>query len=62
MGGIDSQLEEIMAEGKRFEKCEIEEMLKRRKRARMGMVPIRDLIPDIDTRVIFISFLNHQRE
>jgi hypothetical protein len=56
VGGTDLQLEEILAEGKQFVQCETAEMLRKRKRARMTMVAIRDLIPDIDTRVIFYRF------
>jgi hypothetical protein len=55
VGGVDLQLEEIMAEGKEFVQCETAEILRKRKRARMAIVGIRDLIPDIDTRVTFIS-------
>ncbi len=55
VGGIDLQLEEILAEGKRFEQCETAEMLRKRKRARMAMLPIHDLIPDIDARVQILS-------
>ena len=51
MGGIDLQLEEILAEGKRFERCQATEMCEKRKRARMAVVPIEDLISDIDQRV-----------
>ncbi len=56
VGGTDLQLEEILAEGKQFVQCETAEMLRKRKRARMAMVTIRDLIPDIDTRVNFYRF------
>ncbi len=55
MGGLDLQLEEILAEGKQFKQCKTVEMLQRRKRARMTILTIRDLIPDIDTRVQVLS-------
>ena len=51
MGGIDLQLEEILAEGKRFVQCETPETLRKRNRARVAMLEIHDLIPDIDSRV-----------
>jgi hypothetical protein len=56
VGGIDLQLEELLAEGKEFVECDTPEILRKRKRARMAMVPIRDLIPDIDSRVKFLFF------
>jgi len=56
VGGVDLQLEEILAEGKQFIQCTTAEMLRKRKRARMAILPIRDLIPDIDTRVQILSF------
>ncbi len=56
MGGIDIQLEEILVEGKRFEECQLREMLEKRKRARMAVVSIRDLISDIDQRVTNFDF------
>jgi hypothetical protein len=55
VGGVDLQLEEILAEGKRFKQCKTAEMLRKRKRARMAIVTIRDLIPNIDTRVQILS-------
>jgi hypothetical protein len=54
MGGIDLQLEEILAEGERFVQCETPKMLNKRKRARVAILAIRDLIPDIETRVKFL--------
>ncbi|CAF1499284.1 unnamed protein product, partial [Rotaria sordida] len=50
MGGIDLQLEKVLAEGKRFVQCETPEILRKRNRARVALVEIRDLIPDIDSR------------
>lgn len=55
MGGIDLQLEENLVEGKRFAPCETPETLRKRNRARVAMVEIRDLIPDIDSRVNILS-------
>ena len=55
MGGIDPQLEEIFAEGKPLEQCQSTEILQRRKRARITLVPIDDLIPHIDMRVSISS-------
>jgi hypothetical protein len=55
MGGIDLQLEDILAEGERFVQCESSEMLRKRKRSRVTILPIRDLIPDIDARVQLLS-------
>ena len=51
MGGIDQQLEETLAEGEVFEQCETPEVLGKRKRARVAMLPIHELIPDINERV-----------
>lgn len=51
MGSIDLQLEELLAEGKSFKQCEIPRMLKNRRRARVVILSIQELIPDIDTRV-----------
>jgi hypothetical protein len=58
VGGIDVESEEIMTERKQFEPCQSEDMLTKLIRARMGIIPIQDLIPDIDKRVIsrFFSF------
>lgn len=56
MGGFDQRLEEILAEGESFVQCEKQELLRKRQRARMGMVPIRELIPDIDTRAHRLTF------
>ncbi len=53
---VDLQLEEILAEGKRFEECRLRDILEKRKRARIAVVSIRDLISDIDQRVKFRSF------
>ncbi len=44
MGSIDIQLKEILAEEKRFEECQLREMIDKRKRSRMAVVSIRDLI------------------
>lgn len=51
MGGIDQQLEETLAEGEVFEQCETPEVLGKRKRARVAMLSIQELIPDINERV-----------
>ncbi|CAM4840941.1 unnamed protein product [Rotaria magnacalcarata] len=56
MGGIDPQLEEILAEGKRFEQCQTPKMLKNRRRARVIILAIQDLIPNIDTRTEPVTF------
>jgi len=45
------QLEEILAEGGGFTQCESSDILKKRNRARVALLEIRELIPDIDTRV-----------
>lgn len=58
MGGIDQQLEEILTEGERFEQCATPAMLRKRKRARIATVAIADLIPNIGTRVLALSFLD----
>ena len=50
-GGVDLQLEEILAEGGGFTQCESADILKKRNRARVAVLEIRELIPDIDTRV-----------
>jgi hypothetical protein len=50
-GGVDLQLEEILAEGGGFTQCETADILKKRNRARVALLEIRELIPDIDTRV-----------
>ena len=50
-GGVDLQLEEILAEGGGFTQCESMDILKKRNRARVALLEIRELIPDIDTRV-----------
>ena len=49
MGGFDQHLEEILAEGECFVQCGKPELLRKRRRARMGMVPIRELIPTIES-------------
>ncbi|CAF1241339.1 unnamed protein product [Rotaria sordida] len=56
MGGIDLQLEKVLAEGKRFVQCETPEILRKRNRARVALVEIRDLIPDIDSRSVPVTF------
>jgi hypothetical protein len=48
---VDLQLEEILAEGGGFTQCESADILKKRNRARVAVLEIRELIPDIDTRV-----------
>ncbi len=48
---MDLQLEEILAEGGGFTQCESADILKKRNRARVAVLEIRELIPDIDTRV-----------
>jgi hypothetical protein len=50
-GGVDLQLEEILAEGGGFTQCETNDTLKKRNRARVAVLEIRELISDIDTRV-----------
>jgi hypothetical protein len=50
-GGVDLQLEEILAEGGGFTQCESSDILKKRNRARVALLEIRELIPDIDSRV-----------
>lgn len=50
-GGVDLQLEEILAEGGGFTQCESNDILKKRNRARVALLEIRELIPDIETRV-----------
>lgn len=50
-GGVDLQLEEILAEGGGFTQCESADLLKKRNRARVAVLEIRELIPDIDVRV-----------
>lgn len=50
-GGVDLQLEEILAEGGGFTQCESADILKKRNRARVAVLEIRELIPDIDSRV-----------
>jgi hypothetical protein len=50
-GGVDLQLEEILAEGGGFTQCESADILKKRNRARAAVLEIRELIPDIDIRV-----------
>ena len=57
-GGIDGQLEEILAEGERLVQCDNREVLSKRKRARIALFPIRELILDIDTRVTFPLLFN----
>lgn len=52
MGGIDQELEEILTEGERFEQGFDSTMLRKRKRARIAIIPIFDLIPNIGTRVL----------
>jgi hypothetical protein len=59
MGGIDEELEEILAEGERFVQCETLKMLSKRKRARIAILKITDLIPDIATRVNVLAFIKH---
>lgn len=54
-GGVDLQLEEILAEGGGFTQCESVDLLKKRNRARVAILEIRELIPDIDTRVTHSS-------
>ncbi|CAF4303719.1 unnamed protein product, partial [Adineta steineri] len=49
-GGVDVQLEEILAEGGGFTQCESTDILKKRNRARVAVLEIRELIPDIDIR------------
>ncbi|CAF2553273.1 unnamed protein product [Rotaria sp. Silwood2] len=56
MGGIDLPLEEILAEGKRFVQCETPEILRKRNRARVSMLEIHDLIPNIDSRPVPVTF------
>ncbi|CAF3311570.1 unnamed protein product [Rotaria socialis] len=56
MGGIDPQLEEILAEGKRFVQCQTPKMLKNRRRARVIILAIQDLIPDIDISTEPVTF------
>ena len=51
MGGIDQELEQILTEGERFEPCSSATMLRKRKRTRIAIIPIVDLIPNIGTRV-----------
>ena len=51
VGGIDPQLEEILAEGKSLEQCRSSKNLHKRKRARIAIISVRDLISDIDMRV-----------
>lgn len=55
MGGVDLQLEEILAEGERFLPCKKPEMIIKRQRARVTIISIHDLIPNIDKRVKTIS-------
>ncbi|CAF1295324.1 unnamed protein product, partial [Didymodactylos carnosus] len=55
-GGLDLQLEEILAEGGGFTQCESSDILKKRNRARVAILEIRDLIPDIDTRQHPVTF------
>ncbi|CAF0949052.1 unnamed protein product [Adineta ricciae] len=55
-GGIDLQLEDILAEGKLFTSCESTHVLGKRKRARISLVAIRQLIADIDTNTETITF------
>ncbi len=55
-GGVDLQLEEILAEGGGFTQCESADILKKRNRARVAVLEIRELIPDIDIRVRDKSF------
>lgn len=40
MGGIDFQLEEILSKGAKLVQCENIEMLKKRERARVTLIPI----------------------
>ncbi|CAF3689883.1 unnamed protein product [Adineta steineri] len=56
VGGIDVELEDILAEGKRFTQCKSSEMFQKRKRARVALVAICNLIPDIDTRSDPVTF------
>ncbi|UJR26310.1 hypothetical protein I4U23_007648 [Adineta vaga] len=55
-GGVDLQLEEILAEGGGFTRCESIDILKKRNRARVAVLEIRELIPDIDIRTDPITF------
>ncbi|CAF0908028.1 unnamed protein product [Adineta steineri] len=55
-GGVDVQLEEILAEGGGFTQCESTDILKKRNRARVAVLEIRELIPDIDIRTTPVTF------
>lgn len=44
-------MEEILAEGGGFTQCESPDLLKKRNRARVAVLEISELIPDIDVRV-----------
>ncbi|CAF4649518.1 unnamed protein product, partial [Rotaria sp. Silwood1] len=55
-GGVDLQLEEILAEGGGFTQCESMDILKKRNRARVAILEIRELIPDIDMRTNPVTF------
>ncbi|CAF3523617.1 unnamed protein product [Rotaria sordida] len=55
-GGVDLQLEEILAEGGGFTQCESVDILKKRNRARVAILEIRELIPDIDSRTNPVTF------
>ncbi|CAM2707141.1 unnamed protein product [Rotaria socialis] len=55
-GGVDLQLEEILAEGGGFTQCDTYDTLKKRNRARVALLEIRELIPDIDIRTNPVTF------
>lgn len=52
-GGIDDKLEEMLSEGQSFVQCQNIEMLKKRTRPRINLIPINQLI----TNVYILLFL-----
>jgi len=55
-GGLNDELEEILSEGQQFVQCENIQMLKKRARPRINLIPINQLITNVHI-VFFFLFM-----
>lgn len=55
-GGLNDELEEILSEGQQFVQCENIQMLKKRARPRINLIPINQLITNVHICFLFLIY------